>query len=320
MQTNVTPDHAIEGSNSRCRSVLLLSQYSTAAQSKLDVLTALVGVSGLTTLKECLAKGFSATVFEALDHIGGQWHFTSPDPNADEVHSSIYEGVILNSCRDTTSFSDFPMDPAKYPDYFGHKLFLEYIHEYVEAFGLMDHVRLNARVVACKPLESGRWQVSYQQSGSPAVEETFDACFATSGHHTLPLMPRFEGQNAFPGEFMHSHRYRTPGRFEGKRVAIIGVGSSAVDISSEMCAQTKELHLITRRGGWIIPRYLLGLPVEAFDSTIPHRTVLVLTPITGDLQVDSHRLCCLLPSLNGHKRNCSISCKARWVHLENSIS
>jgi dimethylaniline monooxygenase (N-oxide forming) len=70
-------------------------------------------MSGLTTLKECLAAGFNATVFEAQDHIGGQWQYTDPDPVTGEVHSSIYQGTVFNSCRDTSSFSDFPMDPAR---------------------------------------------------------------------------------------------------------------------------------------------------------------------------------------------------------------
>jgi dimethylaniline monooxygenase (N-oxide forming) len=52
------------------------------------------------------------TVFEARDNIGGQWYYEEPDPATSEVQSSMYEGTISNTCRDTSSFSDFPMDPA----------------------------------------------------------------------------------------------------------------------------------------------------------------------------------------------------------------
>jgi dimethylaniline monooxygenase (N-oxide forming) len=44
---------------------------------------------------------------------------------------------------------------------------------------------------------------------------------------------------------------------------------AAVDISSELAPQAKELHVITRKGGWIIPRFVFGKPVEAWDSTNP---------------------------------------------------
>jgi dimethylaniline monooxygenase (N-oxide forming) len=205
-------------------------------------------------------------VFEALPYIGGQWQYTTPDPSTGEVMSSIYHGVILNSCRDSTAFSDFPMDPARYPDYFDHELYIKYLHEYAEFYRLKEHVRLNTRVQGCKQLDDGSWMVSYQEKGKEPVEERFNAIFACTGHMSVPEIPDFEGKDTFKGEFLHSHVYRTPGSFEGKRVVIIGIGSSAVDIASEIAPQAKELHLITRRGGWVLPRYILGKPVEAYDS------------------------------------------------------
>jgi hypothetical protein len=51
---------------------------------------------------------FTATIFETEDHLGGQWQYTEPDPVTGEIHSSIYEGVVFHSCRDTSNFSDFP--------------------------------------------------------------------------------------------------------------------------------------------------------------------------------------------------------------------
>jgi dimethylaniline monooxygenase (N-oxide forming) len=220
----------------------------------------------LTALKQCLSEEIAATVFEARDAIGGQWYYEEPDASTGETMSSIYEGVILNSCRDTTCFSDFPIDPARYPDYFGHRLFLRYIDEYADHFRLKQHIRFNTKVLSCKQLDNGKWRVEYAESGKEAREEIYDAVFACSGHNSRPMMPEFEGIGTFRGQLFHSHTYRRPGAFEGKRVAIIGIGSSAADISCEIGGQAKELHLVTRRGGWIVPRYVLGKPAEAWDS------------------------------------------------------
>lgn len=220
----------------------------------------------MTTLKQCLSEEIAATIFEARDVLGGQWCYEEPDPSTGEAMSSIYEGVILNSCRDTTCFSDFPIDPARYPNYFGHRLFLRYIDEYADHFGLKQHIRLSTKVLSCKQSEDNKWLVEYAENGKASTEEIFDAVFACTGHFTRPTIPEFEGIGTFRGQFLHSHTYRRPGAFEGRRVAIIGVGSSAADIACEIGGQGKELHLITRRGGWIVPRYLLGQPAEAYNS------------------------------------------------------
>ncbi|KMU90728.1 dimethylaniline monooxygenase 2 [Coccidioides immitis H538.4] len=226
------------------------------------------GLSGLASLKQCLEEGFDATIFEARPVIGGQWCYEEPDPVTGETSSSMYEGVLLNSCRDTSTFSDFPMDPSRYPDYFGHKRFLRYIEEYAEYFGLREHICLNTEVVSCSQDKEGKWSVETIQKGRSPVKDTYDAIFACSGALADPVIPMFEGLEKFKGDVFHSHIYRRPGALEGKRIAIIGFGNSAADLSSELSWQAKELHLITRRGGWIVPRFVLGKPAEAYDNRV----------------------------------------------------
>ena len=230
----------------------------------------LTGISGLVAIKECLAEGLSVQCFEKANTIGGQWAY-NPDPNSGDVHSSIYQGCILNSCRDTSSFTDFPMDPARYPDYFGHELHLRYLNEYADHFALKPHIQFRTQVLRCEPQDDGGWTLTIRKGGKEdgeTEEVQFDALMAATGILSTPRTPEFSGRDVYGGEFLHSHFYRTPGRFEGKKVAIIGLGSSAVDIACEVGPQAKELHLITRRGGWVLPRYILGKPCEAWDGKL----------------------------------------------------
>jgi dimethylaniline monooxygenase (N-oxide forming) len=224
-------------------------------------------VSGLVTLKECLAKGFTPTVFESQKHSGGQWRYTEPDPVTGEVHSSVSHGTVFNSCRDTSAFSDFPYDPARYPEYLPHKKFVQYLDEYAEFFDLNRHVRYDTKVIRCEQTTDGGWSVTYEQNGTVLVE-LYDVLFACTGHLSKPITPRFEGLENFKGKLIHSHVYRRPGPFEGEKVAVIGIGPSAVDVACEISPQTEECHVITRSGAWIIPRFVLGAPVEAFDSRL----------------------------------------------------
>lgn len=212
--------------------------------------------------------------FESRAETGGQWAqqpdvTSSSDPGA---QSSMYDGVVLNSCRDTSALGDFPTDPARYGDYYSHRLQLRYMREYAAHFGLDEHIRLGTRVVACEPTsrEGGGegWSVKVQKQGGEEEEETFyyDAVFVCAGHLSTPSTPEFPGRDKFGGQFLHSHYYRRPGPFDRKKVAIVGFGSSAVDIACELAPGAKEVHLITRRGGWVLPRYVLGKPTEAWDS------------------------------------------------------
>ncbi|KAK3681273.1 flavin-binding monooxygenase-like family protein [Podospora appendiculata] len=238
-----------------------------AKQTRVAVIGA--GISGLVAIKEALAAGFDVVGFDARPEVGGAWAYQdcALDDQPDAVWSSMYQGTMLNSCRDTSSFSDFPFDPARYPDYFKHTLMLQYLNEYADHFGLRAHIRLRTTVLECVPQEDGTWAVRTQQEGvSESETALFDAVFACSGHLSSPMIPDFPGLKDFQGQFLHSHCYRTPAPFEGKKVAIIGFGSSAVDIACEIAPQAKELHLITRRGGWVLPRYILGKPTEALDN------------------------------------------------------
>ncbi|EQL30772.1 Fmo5 protein [Blastomyces gilchristii SLH14081] len=226
------------------------------------------GPSGLTTLKQCLAEGLDAVLFEVRGGIGGQWRYEDPNPETDDAISSIYEGVILNSTRDTSGFSDFPIDPAQYPEYFGHRRMLNYLEKYAEHFGLGKYMRLNTKVMSCNQRPDGRWTVVHQEKGADQVTSEYDAIFACSGHNSYPSTPVFEGMSSFQGDILHSHVYRRPARFDGKKVALIGFGSSAVDLACELVSVAKEVHMITRRGGWVIPRFVLGQPVELYDNRI----------------------------------------------------
>ncbi|KAI8226950.1 hypothetical protein K4K55_008236 [Colletotrichum sp. SAR 10_96] len=225
------------------------------------------GPSGLVAIKECLAAGFSVQCFERAHAIGGQWlHDPNPGPDA---HSSIYNGVILNSCRDSTGFSDFPIDPARYPIYYSHEKHLQYMNEYAAHFDLEKHVRFHTRVVGCAPTKEGGWEVRFREARAEDGKEevlTFDALICGSGLSSNPRIPDFKGRDTFKGEVLHSHYYRSPTRFEGKKVVIIGLGSTAVDVACEIGPLAKELNVVNKRGAWVLPRFLLGKPVEAWNS------------------------------------------------------
>ena len=74
------------------------------------------------------------------------------------------------------------------------------------------------------------------KSGEESLE-TFDAVLVCTGHHAEKHEPTFSGLADFKGEVLHSHDYREPSRFAGKRILIIGIGNSGGDMAVELSRQ-----------------------------------------------------------------------------------
>ncbi|KAI1911030.1 hypothetical protein LOZ65_006257 [Ophidiomyces ophidiicola] len=197
------------------------------------------GLSGLTALKHCLEEGFNATVFEARHAIGGQWLFEEPDPVTGKTSTSIYPGVLLNSCRDTSFFSDFPIDPAQYPDYFGHLKMLRYLESYADHFGLREHIRFGTKILSCSQGKDGRWDVKIAQEGADAIEDAYDAVFACSGALYQPAVPEFEGLQTFKG------RGKLPGAIQPEH----GLMEANVTMRSDLVENIKTGRIIPHRAG-----------------------------------------------------------------------
>jgi len=103
---------------------------------------------------------------------------------------------------------------------------LLYLRRYAEVHDLLRLVSFDTAVIDVRPCEAngnGRaWAVTTRQGGAE-TETTYDAVVVCNGHYSAPSVPEIRGMDAFPGECMHSHNYRRPEAFAGKRVLLMGV-------------------------------------------------------------------------------------------------
>ena len=87
--------------------------------------------------------------------------------------------------------------------------------------------------------------------------EEFDRVLVASGHLSKPLhVPQF--QEGFKGDYLHSHDYREPEPYVGKRICVIGVGNSACDIASDVCVTSPRTVMVARSGVMIGPKLIFG--------------------------------------------------------------
>jgi thioredoxin reductase len=220
------------------------------------------GVSGLTSIKALGDFGVPARCFEASDDVGGNWYFQNPNGQ-----SSAYRSLHIDISKPSISFRDFPM-PDRYPDYPHHTHIFEWLCDYADAFALRGQIRFNARVARAERGPQGGWRVSLEDGS----EHCFDALLVCNGHHWDPRYPDFPG--SFEGPQIHSHDYidpSTPLDLYGKRVLVVGIGNSAVDIVSELARKTVSdtVYLSTRSGAYVVPKYIFGKPADQVVKTNP---------------------------------------------------
>jgi cation diffusion facilitator CzcD-associated flavoprotein CzcO len=220
------------------------------------------GVSGLTACKALSDFGVPHTAFEASDEVGGNWYFHNPNGV-----SSAYRSLHIDISKPSISFRDFPM-PDRYPDYPHHTHIFEWLRDYADAFALREQIRFNTRVERAERGPEGGWRITLDDGS----QEAFDALLVCNGHHWNPRYPEFPG--SFDGPQIHSHDYIDPGNpldLDGKRVLVVGIGNSAVDIVSELARKTvaDTVFLSTRSGAYVVPKYIFGKPADQVVKTNP---------------------------------------------------
>ncbi|NWT73298.1 FMO5 monooxygenase, partial [Prunella himalayana] len=238
------------------------------------------GSSGLCAIKACLQEGLEPVCFERTGDIGGLWRF---EEHPEDGRASIYRSVIINTSKEMMCFSDFPI-PEDFPNYMHNSKIMEYFRMYAQHFDLLRHIRFRVRAgpegevaagagaqvpdtaplcqtsvcrVSKRPnfASSGQWEVLTESDGKQEAA-VFDAVLVCSGHHTNAHLPlsSFPGLEKFEGCYLHSRDYKSPQPFMGKRVVVVGIGNSGIDIAVELSHTAKQVFLSTRRGSWVLHR------------------------------------------------------------------
>src|SRR5262249_36362239 len=138
---------------------------------------------------------------------------------------------------------------------------------YVDHFGLRPTITLRTEVTRVEPADSG-WLVTTRNRDTGEVGTAhYRAVLVANGHHWDPRYPEPPFPGTFSGEQIHSHDYKFPEPYAGRRVLVLGIGNSASDIAVETCSISEQTFLAMRRGAHIIPKYFFGRPFDRLAKT-----------------------------------------------------
>ena len=175
-------------------------------------------------------------IFEQSAGVGGTW-FDNRYPGCEvDVHSHAYSFSFLKY--------DWPRTHATQPE------LLAYAEHVVRHFGLTPHLRLNTRVTDLVWEESSSCYVLSTEHGDSAE---FDVVISALGLLSVPRYPEWPGLDTFAGPCFHTSRWEDHD-LAGKSVAVVGTGSTAVQIVPSIAPVAAAVHVFQREPGWVEPK------------------------------------------------------------------
>jgi cation diffusion facilitator CzcD-associated flavoprotein CzcO len=213
-------------------------------EGQVDVLVVGAGFGGLYALYKMRRQGLSAVVIEAAPSVGGTWY------------ANRYPGarVDIESLDYSYSFSEELQQEWRWSErYSSQPELLRYANHVADRFGLRDGIELNTRVTSAHFDEAaGRWRVDCDDGRKWTARFVIMA----TGPLSTPNTPRFEGLESFSGSVLHSAAWpHEPIDFSGRRVAVVGTGTSAVQIIPTIAPQVETLTVFQRTAAYVVPAH-----------------------------------------------------------------
>ncbi len=228
------------------------------------------GASGLAVARCLLDEAIHPVVFERSANLGGVWKYQEEHPE----DGIAYRSLRTNTSKQVMAFSDFPF-PQTTADFPSREDVLQYLNRYADKFDLRKLIRFKTIVENVSPTSNSRWMVHSRSEAGLEQTETYDAVVVCAGFYHQPIVPRLPGIERFQGRVLHSRNYNGPAEFGGKRVIVVGAGSSGADIATEISAVAASVDLSARTGVWFLPHYIGKHPYDfqltRLSTKLPYR-------------------------------------------------
>lgn len=218
-----------------------MSDNQKAAVQK-DMVVVGAGFAGLYMVHKALEEGLSVQCFEAGDGVGGTWYWNR------------YPGarVDIECVEYSYSFSKELEQEWEWTERYAAQPEIErYANHVADRFNLREKIQFETKVVSATFDEaSGRWTVTTDRGDVISAQY----CIMATGLISAPVDPVFEGLDSFTGEqYMTSRWPQQEPTFYSKRVAVIGTGSSGIQVISEVAKEAGQLYVLQRTPSYVIP-------------------------------------------------------------------
>ena len=217
---------------------------STHQSNRFDIAIVGAGFAGMYALKRALDSGRSAIVFERGDDVGGTWYWNRYPGARCDVQSMEYSYSFDKQLQQDWQWTErFAAQPE----------ILRYAQHVADRFQLRDHILFNTVVASADYKDTeNEWRIE-----TGAGHEVFaKTCIMATGCLSSTNRPAFDGIDVFEGEQYHTGLWpHHPVNFSGKRVGIIGTGSSAIQSIPIIAESAAHLTVFQRTANYSIPAH-----------------------------------------------------------------
>ncbi|KXN90086.1 Putative sterigmatocystin biosynthesis monooxygenase stcW [Leucoagaricus sp. SymC.cos] len=221
---------------------------------EMEISILLLGIISGIRLRQKV-KNIDLVIYEANNGIGGTWLVNKYPGLACDIPSHCYQLTFENNKHWSSFYSPGPE-------------ILQYLEGVVDKYKLRPFVKLQHRVSRLRYNEtSGKWHISVAKpipgndNETEMLEDTADIVISAVGNLRIPSWPEIPGIETFEGGLIHSADWKTQegeGAWEdtvktwgNKRIGVIGVGSSAIQIVASLQPRVKHLVNYVRGKTWI---------------------------------------------------------------------
>jgi cyclohexanone monooxygenase len=208
-------------------------------ESHVDALIIGAGFGGICQLHSLIQIGISARVIDAAGDVGGTWYWNRYPGAMSDTESYVYR------------FSWDKEDLQSYPwthHYLKQPEILKYLEHVVEKHKLRQYMHFQTEMLSADWTD-GYWKVKV------STGEVFVARYVITalGLLSRPNLPNITGLSDFGGEVCHTASWQPELQLKGKRVAIIGCGSTGVQVITAIAKEVKELICFQRHPQYSVP-------------------------------------------------------------------
>ena len=209
---------------------------------RFDAVVVGAGFAGLYMLHRLRGAGFSARVFEAAPTVGGTWYWNRYPGARCDIESMQYSYQFSEELQQDWEWTErFASQPE----------ILAYIEHVAERFDLKRDIQFDTRVDgATFDEENDEWVVRTDAGQTVRARYLILGTGCLSATNT----PHFEGYGDFRGAIYHTGNWPQDGvDFTGKRVGVIGTGSSAVQAVPLIAEEAAHLYVFQRTPNFVVP-------------------------------------------------------------------
>jgi cation diffusion facilitator CzcD-associated flavoprotein CzcO len=195
--------------------------------------------------------GLSARLFEAADGVGGTWYWNRYPGARCDSESYYYAYSFSKEIQQEWSWT------CRYPE---QPEILRYLNFCADKLDLRRDIQFNTRVTGAHYNDqTHRWNIETDRGDRVSAKYFITAV----GCLSAAQVPNIKGLESFQGKWYHTGKWPHEGvDFTGKRVGIIGTGSSGIQAIPVIAAQAKHLTVFQRTPNYTVPARDAPMPAD----------------------------------------------------------